>query len=108
MYKKFISALRLLNVLMQALYSLALPIGIGGLASFLLTKHAGAPKWIWAVLITLGTFTGLYSMIKYVLTATAGLDRLEKQSEKDRAEREAKERMQSELRTIANRDEDGE
>ena len=89
MYKKFISAMYVLNILFQALYTLALPIGIGVLASFLLTKYASAPKWIWALLLTMGVFIGLYSMIKFILTAMRNLERLEnEQAEKARAERE--------------------
>ena len=92
MYKRLVSALYVLNIVFQAFYTLALPIGIGALISFLLTKYASAPKWIWAVLLMFGVFTGLYSMIKFILTATAGLDRLEKQQ----AERMAEEKKKNE------------
>ncbi len=103
MYRKFISAFQMLNILLQAIYSLLLPIGIGALLSFLLTKYASAPKWIWAVLLLLGTFVGLYSMIKFILTATAGLERMEKQrAEADaekRAKEERRERLDAELKS---------
>ena len=81
MYRKFISAFQMLNILFQAIYTLALPIGLGALASYLLTRFASAPKWIWAVFMVLGTIMGFYSMIKYILTATAGIERLEKERE---------------------------
>lgn len=100
MYRKFISAFQMLNILLQALYSLALPIGIGALASFLLTKYASAPGWIWAVLMVIGTLGGFYSMVKYVLSAIANIDRMEKQREADRLAKEAKEKKQSELRML--------
>ena len=100
MYRKFISAFQMLNILLQALYSLALPIGIGALASFLLTKYASAPGWIWAVLMVIGTLGGFYSMVKYVLSAIANIDRMEKQREADRLAKEAKEQKQSELRML--------
>ena len=93
MHKKIFSALELLNILFQAFYTLALPIGIGARAAFLLTKFASAPSWIWAVLLIIGVFVGLYSMIKYILTATGGIDRRdkqEKQMKKDEEEKEAK------------------
>lgn len=92
MYKRLVSALYVLNIVFQAFYTLALPIGIGALVSFLLTKYASAPKWIWAVMLMFGVFTGLYSMIKFILTATAGLDRLEKQQ----AERMVEEKKKNE------------
>lgn len=101
MYKKFIAAFKLLNVLFQAIYSLVLPIGIGALISFLLTKYASWPKWIWAVLMLLGTFSGLYSMIKFILSATANIDRMEKQSLADSEAKKRKEEKQSELRMLA-------
>ena len=90
MYKKIISAFQLLNILFQALYSLALPIGIGALAAFLLTKFASIEKWIWAPFLIAGVFTGLYSLVKFLLTATKNLERLEK--ERDLRESEERER----------------
>jgi F0F1-type ATP synthase assembly protein I len=74
-----VSALYVLNIVFQGFYTLALPIGIGALASYLLVKFANAPGWIWAVLLTLGTFCGLFSMIKYLITAMNNLERLEKE-----------------------------
>ena len=91
MHKKILNALELLNMLFQALYTLALPIGIGALASFLLTKYANAPSFVWAILLTLGVFIGLYSMIKFILTAIKNMEKLEKQREKDLAEKQKKE-----------------
>ena len=91
MYRKLMSALQMLNLLFQALYSLAFPIGVGALASYLLTKYASAPRCIWAVLILIGTFMGLYSMVKFLLSALSGLERLEKGREMADAERREKE-----------------
>lgn len=106
MHKKIISALAMLNLLFQALYTLALPIGIGALASFLLTKYASAPSWIWAVLITGGVLMGLYTMVKFILTQMAGLERLEKQRKENLAAKEEKERRQAALRDAARNTED--
>lgn len=87
----------MLNLLWQALYSMALPIGIGALASFLLTKYASAPTWIWAILLTFGTIVGLYSMVKYILSAIASLERMEKQQAEAEAEKAAKEALHKRL-----------
>lgn len=100
MYDKITSALHTLNIVFQALYSLALPIGIGALASYLLTKHTSVGGWIWAVLLVAGVFIGLYSMVKFLLTATANLERLEREREENRAAREEKEERQAELRSL--------
>jgi F0F1-type ATP synthase assembly protein I len=95
MYKKFISAFQMLNILFQAIYCLAFPMGLGALISFLVTKFLGAPKWIWAILLSLGAFMGLYSMIKYTLAATKALENLDKnRDEREIAERERNERRE--------------
>ena len=98
MHKKIFSALELLNILFQAFYTLALPIGIGALISFLLTKFASAPSFVWAIFLMLGVFVGLYSMIKYILTATSGIDRRDKQTKQMKREMEEKEAKQEWLR----------
>ncbi len=98
MYRKFINAFQLLSILFQSIYTLALPIGIGALASFLLTKYVGWPTWIWALFLTVGTFTGLYSMIKYILSAIKNLERLEKQREASINAAKEKKELQERLR----------
>ncbi len=79
MYKKLVSSLYVLNIVSQAIFTLAFPIGLGVLISYLLTRFAGAPSWIWAALVVFGALSGLYSMIKFILSAMAGLERLEKE-----------------------------
>ena len=91
MYKKIIGAMHALNILFQAIYSLGLPIGIGALISYLLTKNGIAESWIWAILLTVGTLMGLYSMVKYLLSAIKNLERLEKENEATRIAAEEKE-----------------
>ena len=82
----------MLNILLQGIYTLALPIGLGALVSYLLTRFLNAPRWIWAIFLTAGALMGLYSMVKYILLATAALDRLEKErKERDEVEREKEE-----------------
>ena len=99
MYKRFISAFQMLNILFQSLYCLVLPMGIGALVAFLLTRFLGAPKWVWAIFITLGVFSGLYSMVKYVLIATKALENLDKgrneRSDAERARQERRERWKN-------------
>ncbi len=106
MYKKFMNALSMLNLLGQAIYSLALPIALGALAAFLLTEYASAPSWIWAIFMTLGALLGLYSMVKYILTATAGMDRMKKQQIADEEQKRDKEERQARLRDAAKKSED--
>ena len=101
MYTRLTNALHLLNILFQSLYSLAMPIGIGSLASYLLTKHTSVGGWIWAVLLPVGVFVGLYSMVKFILSATRNLERMQKQLEENRLAQEEKEQRRAELRSLS-------
>lgn len=101
MYKKITGALYMLNITFQAIYSLCLPIGIFALSAFLLTRYASFPDWVWVPLLLIGVFTGLYSMIKYVLTAMKNLGNLEKEQKKREEEKRQKEERQSALRQMA-------
>ena len=90
MYKKLVSALYVLNIVFQAFYTLALPIGIGALISFLLTKYTSIGGWIWAVLIILGVMTGLVSMVRFILSSMAALERLENQRDDKKTDKTGK------------------
>ena len=79
MYKKLVSTLYALNILSQAIFTLLTPIGFGALVSFLLTTYLGVKPWIWAVLIPIGAISGIFSMIKFVLSAMSTLNALDKQ-----------------------------
>lgn len=76
-YTRFVSALYVLNIVSQALFTLIIPIGLGLGVSYLFVRFASAPQWLYAILVTLGAISGIYSMIKFILSATAGLERLE-------------------------------
>ena len=96
MYRKFISAMYVLNIVFQALFTLVMPAAFGYLLCLLLIEFAGADPWIYAAGITLGVLIGFYSMIKFVLSAMAGLDRLEKSAEESLREREEQRLRESE------------
>ncbi len=82
MYRKFISAMYLLNIIFQSFFNLAFPIGLAILGSWLLVEKAGAPGWIYAPLVIIGVAIGFVSMVKFILTATRALDRLEREGNK--------------------------
>ena len=103
-YKKFVSTLYTLNIISQAFFTLLFPIGIACALSFLLVKFAGAPTFIWAILLTVATFLGLFSMIKFVLSAMAALERLEKEGERRRKEDEKIKKKREELLKLAKRE----
>ena len=78
-YKELVSSIYVLNIIAQSIFSLAVPIGLMLLLSWILTTRAGAPGWIYAPLVVLGVAVGFISMIKFALSASESLERLEKQ-----------------------------
>ena len=88
MYGKFVSAVYLLNIIFQSFFDLAMPIGISILASWLLVEKASAPGWIYAPLVVIGVIIGFPSMIRFILSATKALDRLEEQKKVNDKKRE--------------------
>ena len=82
-YTAFFGALYIINIVSQAIFTLAMPIGIGVLVSYLAVKFVSAPEWIYAPLIVMGAITGMISMIKFVLAAMAGYERLEKEQNEE-------------------------
>ena len=78
MYRKIVSAMYVINIISQAIFTLAMPIVFGFGISWLLVNYASAPSFIYAILITIGAMCGFYSMIKFILSAMAALERLEK------------------------------
>ncbi len=90
MYKGLVGALYVLNIVFQAFLTLLTPIGLGVLISWLLVTYAGVGGWIYALLVILGVLSGLVSMVKFVLAASKGYERLEKeQNERKKSKRNA-------------------
>lgn len=79
MYKKYMTVLYCINYVFQAIFTLLTPIGLGALASWYLTSKCAVGSWIWAVLLILGTFIGLYTMVQYLIK----ISEIEKRREKD-------------------------
>ena len=87
MQRKLIRGMYLWNLVLQSILSLLTPIGLSTLVAYLLAER-GVGSWIYAVLIILGVFVGLSSMIRFLLTATAQIERLEKEHQsKDKQRR---------------------
>ena len=79
MYRKFVSAMYILNILFQSLFNLATPILLMLGLSWLLVSKCSAPAWIYAILGVFGVLVGFVSMIKFILSASASLERLERE-----------------------------
>ncbi len=80
MYKNFVGALYVMNIVLQCIFTLLTPVAFMFLISWLSTSKLGAPVWLYAILLPIGFIAGLFSMIKFAITASEGLERLEKQA----------------------------
>ncbi len=80
--KNFMNAMYALNIIIQAFISLLTPVGLGLFLGWLLTAKLSAPDWSYVVLILLGVGAGLISMVRFLLSALAGLERLEAEQKK--------------------------
>ena len=83
MHKRIFNLLYVLNIVFQSFFDLVLPMALAFGLSYLLVTFLSAPGWIYAPLIILGALTGLYSMVKFILSAMAALERLERESTTD-------------------------
>ena len=80
-YKKFVSAMYVINIALQGIFTLLTPIALAVFVSWLLTARSDAPSWVFVPFILVGVFAGLISMVKFILGAMRQLERLEKQHE---------------------------
>ena len=79
-YKKFISPLYVINIVFQSIISLLSPIAVMLFFAYLLTKYLSVGPWIYVVLIMLGVFSGLYSMVVFIIRSMRALDAIEQQN----------------------------
>lgn len=79
MHKKLFNALYILNIVSQALFTLVIPAALLYGITWLLVLKLSLPEWLYAIALVLGFVLGFISMIKFILTSMAGLERLEKE-----------------------------
>ena len=72
-----------LNIIFQAIFTLLTPPALLFFITWLFVSKLGAPSWIYAITVTLGFIAGLVSMIKFTLSASLSLERLEKQRDNE-------------------------
>ncbi len=89
MYKKTVSALYVINIAFQSIFTLGWQIALGFGIGYVAVNFCSAPNWIYVPLILVGVVTGFISMIRFLLAAMKSLDRLEAQHADDRARSEA-------------------
>lgn len=80
MNKNFVGALYVMNIVFQCVLTLLTPAAFMFLVSWLFIAKLGAPVWLYAILLPIGFVSGLVSMIKFAISASEGLERLEKQT----------------------------
>ena len=74
-----VSFLYVLNIIMQALFSLFFTVAIFFGIAYLLVELVGLPSFLYAILILVGVVSGIYSMVKFILSSMAAVDRLERE-----------------------------
>lgn len=74
-----VSFLYVLNIIMQALFSLIFTVAIFFGIAYLLVELVGWPSFLYAVFILLGVASGIYSMVKFILSSMAALEQLERE-----------------------------
>ena len=79
MGRGWIRTMYLWNIVIQSIVSLLSPIAILFALAWLLAERAGVGGWIYVVLILLGVFVGLLSMVRFLLGASRALDSLERE-----------------------------
>ena len=84
MRSRLFGVLYAMNIIMQSLFDLAAPAALLFFIAWLLVRNVGAPEWIYAIAIPVGVIIGLYSMVRFILSATSALTRLEEQNKRDK------------------------
>ena len=86
--KSFMNTMYALNIVWQSFWNLLFPVGLGVLIGWLLTEKFGMGDYVFVILILLGVLVGIVSMIRFLLSALAGLERLEKEQQNNNNFRE--------------------
>lgn len=82
--KNFMNTMYALNIAMQSFWTLLMPIGIAVFLGWILTEKCGVGNYVFVILILLGVFIGFVSMVKFLLSALAGLERLENEQKNNK------------------------
>ena len=72
-----------MNIVIQSIITLVSPAALAFLVSWLLVSKCGAPPWLYALFIACGVIVGFISMVKFSISASEGLERLERQRERE-------------------------
>ena len=84
MYKEAITAMHILNIVFQSIFNLIWQIALMLLLAYLSVRYLSWPTWVYAPFTVFGALTGIYSMIKFILSAQRTLDSIEKANKIDK------------------------
>lgn len=90
MYSKFVHAFYYFHIAIQSVFSLLCPIGLMTLLAWFLSSRGLVGGWIYAPLILLGVGSGLYGMLRFVLSASKQVQALEQAAEEKEREMKRK------------------
>lgn len=76
------SSFYVINIVFQSIFTLLWHIGAGLLVGWIFVRFVGAESWIYVPLILAGVFTGLFSMVRFILAAMKALERIEEDKRK--------------------------
>ena len=76
----------LINTVVQSFWCLLFPMGVALGIGWLMVNKLSWPEWVMVPPLILSTFVGLFSMCKFLISATNAMDKIEKQREAAREE----------------------
>ena len=76
------SSFYVINIVFQSIFTLLWHIGLGLLVGWIFVRFVGTDTWIYVPLIIAGVFTGLFSMVRFILAAMRALERIENDKRK--------------------------
>lgn len=76
------STFYVINIVFQSIFTLLWQIAAALFVGWLFVRFVGAPEWVYVPVILLGVFSGLVSMVRFIIAAMQSLERLEEQGRK--------------------------
>ena len=76
----------LINTVVQSFWCLLFPMGVALGIGWLMVNKLSWPGWVMVPPLIIATFVGLFSMCKFLISATNAMDKIEKQREAAREE----------------------
>ena len=79
MKRESIRAVHTLNIVFQSIFNLLWQMAFMVILAYLTIKYLEWPEWVYAPFILLGVLSGIWSMLKFILSASRSLEAIEKE-----------------------------